>query len=61
VSPCPQTYDEVIALVRSAKARGAKLRVMGMVHSWSNLLPDNYTEVGRCHQGDRGDDDSHQG
>lgn len=41
----PKTYDEVAALVRQKRAEGAKLRPMGVVHSWSNLLPDDNTDV----------------
>ena len=41
----PKTYDEVAALVRQKRAEGRKLRPMGVVHSWSNLLPDDGTDV----------------
>lgn len=41
----PKTYEEVAGLVKALRAQGAKLRVLGVMHSWSNVFADDGTHV----------------
>lgn len=41
----PKTYQEVAGLVKALKAQGAKVRVLGVMHSWSNVFADDGTHV----------------
>jgi hypothetical protein len=41
----PKTYEEVAGLVKALAAQGAKLRVLGVMHSWSNVFADDGTHV----------------
>jgi len=41
----PKTYEEVSGLVRALAAQGAKVRVLGVMHSWSNVFADDGTHV----------------
>ncbi|TFJ80352.1 hypothetical protein NSK_008318 [Nannochloropsis salina CCMP1776] len=41
----PKTYEEVASLVRTVRSQGGKLRPMGALHSWSNIFPEDDTDV----------------
>lgn len=41
----PKTYEEVAGLVRALSAQGAKVRVLGVMHSWSNVFADDGSHV----------------
>lgn len=46
VSLCPHPQSTTNRrLVREINAKGGKLRAMGLAHSWSNILPDDNTDV----------------
>lgn len=41
----PKTYEEVAGLVKALAAQGAKVRALGVMHSWSNVFADDGTHV----------------
>jgi FAD/FMN-containing dehydrogenase len=41
----PKTYEEVAGLVKALAAQGAKVRVLAVMHSWSNVFADDGTHV----------------